>query len=129
MFSLGLFSAHIYTRVQLNQTFQRDLKQLNTLNLQKQELLDTLHGELKDIDPPVASHVLALKQKAVAYDYGNLLVISSEQNQLQEFYFNFLTIMGRVYPKQGLTSETLLILEQNLKEQRNKTISSLSDLL
>lgn len=129
IFSLGIFSAHVYSRFQINRTFQQELKSLNLLNHQKRELLGQIHTELVSMDPSVAAHVLALRQKAVDYQYDNLLVVEREQNQLQEFYLNFLNAMIHVYPNQGLTAQTLLILEINLKDQRSKTISSLSEML
>lgn len=110
MFSLGIFSDNVYSRIQMNRTFQKDLKTLNDLNHQKQELLNQLHEDLVFVDPSVAAHILALKQKAVDYQYENLFIVEREQNQLQDFYFNFLNTMIHVYPKQGLTAQTLLIL-------------------
>jgi hypothetical protein len=124
-----MFSAHVFNRIQLNRTFQSELKALNKLNQQKQELLGQLHKDLASVDPSVAAHVLALKQKAVDYQYDNLLTVEQEQNQLQDFYVNFLNTMMVFYPDQGLTAQTLLILEVNLKDQRTVTISSLSNLL
>jgi hypothetical protein len=124
-----MFSAHVVNRIQLNRTFQSELKALNKLNQQKQELLGQLHKDLASVDPSVAAHVLALKQKAVDYQYDNLLTVEQEQNQLQDFYVNFLNTMMVFYPDQGLTAQTLLILEVNLKDQRTVTISSLSNLL
>ena len=99
------------------------------MNKQKQELLDQIHSDLKEKDPSAAAHVLALKQKAVDYQYDNLLIVEMEQNQLQDFYFNFLSAMGKFYPDQSVTAHTLLILEINLKDQRAKTVSALSDML
>jgi hypothetical protein len=129
LFSLGMFSAHVVHRIHLNQIFQRDLKELNSLNHQKQDLLGQLHQDLQKTDPSVAAHVLALQQKAIDYEYANLLIVENEQNQLQEFYVNFLSTMIKVYPEQGLTAQTLLFLEQRLKVQRATTISALSDML
>lgn len=129
MFSLGLFSAHVYHRVQMNRTFQQELKSLNRLNQQKQEILGQIHSELQEKDPSAAAHILALKQKAVDYQYDNLIMVEMEQNQLQDFYFNFLSTMGKFYPDQALSAHTLLLLEISLKDQRTKTVSALSDML
>jgi hypothetical protein len=132
LFSLGMFSDHVYHRVQLNKIFQTELRTLNILNAEKNESLTLLKQDLQhDYQGlPVVSHIEALIQKNPKnYQYENVLIVNSEQIQLQEFYLNFITNISHYFPNSASLAQSLIILELKIIEQRNKTLSALSKTL
>lgn len=128
LFSLGMFTAHVFDRIQLNRTFQNDLQELNRLSSQKTELLKMLKQDMYQ-DEMAASHIEAIIQKNPHYEYSNLLTATSEQASLNSFYTNFIFAVGKFYPNSASLVQSLLFLEQDIKEQQDKTMQDLSNLL
>lgn len=129
-FSFGIFSAHVYSRLQVSHNLHNEIQQLNTLQSEKIELLRLLQ---KDFKAPnlkiVSSHVEAFIQKSTMYQYENLLVNHLEQSSLQEFYGNFLMGIGHHFPDSSSLVQALMILENKLVTQRTKTLNYLSKTL